>query len=362
MHTTRQNIVSLAKKLITIPSTADNIEAQWACISLIKETFSGICTATTCEINGKPALILSTSASKKTDYILAGHIDVVSGTINMFKPRVSGGVLLGRGAYDMKASLAMGLYALTDAAQKHKDISYAALITSDEETDGCAMNTLVKKGYRASCVILPDGGNEYGIVSAQKGFLQLQIILHGKSAHASTPWEGLNPFDYVSGIVDVLAPYTTVSARAPWCTTAVLTKVESINGINQIPASVSVFVDIRYTTTQDVMRLMRLLRVRIGTKGTLVMLAENDAFILDTKDTYLQTLSALLAKHTKKQVRFVKEHSTSDAIFFAKHGMPVLQFRPRGGGAHQEREYIDTESLYKTYLVLLEFFGEKGVR
>lgn len=360
MHTTRQNIVSLAKKLITIPSTADNIEAQWACISLIKETFSGICTAIIHEIHGKPALILSTSTKKKTDYILAGHIDVVPGATDMFKPRISDGTLLGRGAYDMKAPLAAGLYALTDAAREHKNISYTALITSDEETDGYAMNALVQKGYRASCVILPDGGNERGIVSAQKGFLQLKIILHGRNAHASTPWEGRNPFDRVSTIIDALTPYH-VSARMPWRTTAVLTKIESVNGINQVPSSIVVFVDVRYINIQDVKRLMRFLRARIGAGGTIAVLAQNDAFTLDTKNPYSQALVTILTKHTGKQVGFVKEHSTSDAIFFAKHGMPVLQFRPRGDGAHQELEYVDAESLYQTYLALREFFEKKSM-
>src|SRR4051794_247761 len=88
--------------------------------------------------NGLPVLIAEAGAdrfaSDAPTIILHGHIDVVPGADEQFEPRVEGDRLIGRGAYDMKGSLAAMLCALADVADV-PDVRVRLVCVPDEESD-----------------------------------------------------------------------------------------------------------------------------------------------------------------------------------------------------------------------------------
>jgi len=51
-------------------------------------------------------------------------------------------------------------------------------------------------------------------------------------------------------------------------------------------------------------------------------------------------------------ISFIKAHGSSDARFFAERGIPVIMFRPDGGGAHGDDEWLSLESFDAFYGLL----------
>lgn len=356
----KNQIIVLSKRLIAIESIESNIRGQEICLDILESTFKKDFHARRYVFRDHPALVLSTTTKKHADIIFSGHIDVVSGEKSMFKPIMKGTKLYGRGAYDMKAGIVACIYAAVEYRKNGGDKEITIMITSDEETTGHGTRMLLEKErYRGDFAFIADGGNDMGIVLKQKGFMQLKVVVPGKSAHAAYVWEGDNALLKVLRLQETVGKtFPDPSIRDEWRTSVVLTKVETNNSANQVPGSAIAYFDIRYVNVKDPVRITALIRKVIGKKGAIEVGAENGMFSSEENNHYVQTLARILHEQTKKDISFMCENGTSDAIFFTEHGIPASLFRPRGGGAHQHEEWVDTHSLHAMYGTLVEFLKQ----
>ncbi len=353
----KKQIISLSKRLMAIESTEPNIKEQEVCLAILGNLFKEDFYIKRYVFRGHPALVLSTTAKKTVDIIFSGHIDVVPGEKLLFKPILKGTKLYGRGAYDMKAGIVAYLYATVEYRKKGGDKEIAIMLTSDEETTGYGTRMLLEKErYRGCFAFIADGGHETGIVLKQKGLAQIKVIVPGKSAHASEPWQGDNPLLKMVRLQEIIAKkFPEPNAKESWRTSVVLTRIESENSLNQIPECALGYFDIRYIQSKDLKAIVTLVKKIIGSRGAVEMIAENGMFSSVEDDHYVQTLVRILRERTKKDISFVYENGTSDAIFFTESGVPASLYRPKGGGAHQSGEWVDTNSLYEMYEILIEF-------
>lgn len=356
----QKQIINLSKKLIKIESVEQNIKAQEECIDILEKTFNKSFYIKRYNLGGHPALVMSTTKKKVVDVIFSGHIDVVPGEKALFRPVIKGKKLFGRGSYDMKAGVVASIYAVADYKKAGGDKEIAIMVTSDEETSGYGTKTLLEKhGYSAKFAFIPDGGFESGIVLKQKGFMQLKVEVVGKSAHAAYAWEGDNALILALRLQEIIEKEFPVPTKhKPWQTGVVLTKIETKNSINQVPDSAHAYFDVRFVDNKDPKRIISLINKIIGRKGKVNIIEENDMFFTSEKDYYVQKLAQILSRHTKKKVLFTNECGTSDAVFFSSRGIPTALFRPRGGGQHQNEEWIDIDSLYRMYEVLGFFLDD----
>ncbi|MFF0593352.1 ArgE/DapE family deacylase [Streptomyces antibioticus] len=134
--------------------------------------------------------------------ILQGHVDVVPpGDLaawqgDPFVPRVTGDVVHGRGACDMKAGLAAQLAAL--AAVRASGVRLrgrvAAHFVVGEEDGGIGAFGTLRRGHRGdACVIAePTAGT---VITANAGALTFRITVPGKAAHASSREAGVSAID-----------------------------------------------------------------------------------------------------------------------------------------------------------------------
>lgn len=357
MQEQKNQIVNLSKRLMAIESVESNIREQEVCLDILEAIFKNDFHMKRYVFHGHPALVLSTTTKKKVDVIFSGHIDVVPGDKSLFEPRLKGTKLYGRGAYDMKAGVAACLYAATEYRKRGGDKEIIVMITSDEETSGYGTRALLEQeGYRGKFAFIADGGGNTEIVLKQKGFAQIKVTVSGKSAHASRPWEGNNPLlkiMYLQKIVSKIFPEP--DAKKSWRTSVILTRIESANSLNQIPERAMGYFDIRYIHNKELRRIVALIKKTIGAKGFVEIIAENKLFSVKEDDHYVQTLSRILRERTKKNIKFIHENGSSDAVFFSENGIPASLSRPKGGGAHQSREWVDVDSLYEMYETLIEF-------
>ena len=143
-----------------------------------------------------------------------GHYDVVPATgdwrvTEPFNPLVKDGRIYGRGASDMKGPLASMLVALKALAEHRGELigvlSFSAV--PDEEVGGGAgaMYLVEQKGRFADLCIIGEPSGLSSVWDSHKGQAWLEVTVRGRSAHASTPWLGVNAFERACRLVVCLS-------------------------------------------------------------------------------------------------------------------------------------------------------------
>jgi len=144
--------------------------------------------------------------------ILNGHVDVVSpGDENLWSlPPWSGalrdGRIYGRGACDMKAGVATGIFAM--AALQRLGFAPARSVLMQtvigEESGGVGTLTTIVKGYTAeACIVLEPTGLELSPV--QSGALTFRLTVPGKAAHAALRQFGVNAIEKFAVVLNALS-------------------------------------------------------------------------------------------------------------------------------------------------------------
>ncbi|MFO7697397.1 MAG: YgeY family selenium metabolism-linked hydrolase, partial [Anaerolineae bacterium] len=186
-----------------------------------------------------------------------GHMDTVGvGDLELwphdpFSGSVESGVLFGRGAADMKGGLAAmvhGLGALVPLKSSLSAPVYFVGVVQEEPCEGLAIRHIVEvEGIRPKAVVVGEATN-LQVARGQRGRLAIEVIVHGKSCHASAPERGTNAiYDaarFVFGL-QLLAPQLSSDAFLGQGTIAV-TEIESRAGSsNVVPDYCRIHIDRR---------------------------------------------------------------------------------------------------------------------
>jgi succinyl-diaminopimelate desuccinylase len=296
----------------------------------------------------------------------AGHTDVVpTGPLEQwesdpFKPTIRDGVLYGRGASDMKTSLAAFLVAIerfVTAHPRHPG-SIAVLFTSDEEaaaTDGtvCVVEALSKRGEKLDyCVVgEPTSVNKLGdmIKNGRRGSLSGTLRVKGTQAHIAYPHLGDNP-------VHALAPALTELVRTKWDegneyfqpTSWQVSNIHAGTGANNIiPGHVEVMFNFRYSpacTAEGLKAHVHAVLDRHKLKYELEWSHSGKPFI-----TPKGALVAALEKAIKAEMGVDTELSTtggtSDGRFIIDICPQVVEFGPTNATIHKLNERIRLDEL-----------------
>ena len=148
--------------------------------------------------------------SKSPNFMFAGHVDIVppgnmkDWTVNPFKPSIKKGHLIGRGANDMKSSVAAFVSAVSTFLSKNKKFngSISLLITGDEEGDAVngtkkVVEYLKKRKERINFCLVgePTNPNKLGemIKIGRRGSITGKIKIIGEQCHVAYQHRGNNP-------------------------------------------------------------------------------------------------------------------------------------------------------------------------
>ena len=217
------NELQLAKELIRFPSITP-IDA--GIMSFLEKKLKKLGFKTTIlefkEKNTKPVKNLyARLGTKGPNFCYAGHLDVVPAgnlndwTVNPFKPSVKNGHLVGRGANDMKSSIAAFVAAISNFIQNNKKFngSISLLITGDEE--GVAINGtkkvveyLKKKKEKIDFCLVgePTNPNKLGemIKIGRRGSMTGRLTVIGIQGHVAYPNRANNPSTALVQILEKL--------------------------------------------------------------------------------------------------------------------------------------------------------------
>lgn len=308
----------------------------------------------------------------------AGHTDVVpTGPLDKwssdpFIPTHKNGCLYGRGAADMKTSLAAFVVATEEFISKHPNHqgSIAFLLTSDEEGpahDGTVIvcNELKKRGERLDyCVVgEPTSVDKLGdtIKNGRRGSLSGKLKVIGVQGHIAYPHLAKNPIHLMAPALAEIAAITWDQGNEHFPpTTWQVSNIHAGTGAtNVIPGEVIIDFNFRFSTasTAD------------GLKNTLenVLKKHQIQYSIDWNlggEPFLTepgSLSLALQEAIKDSTGILAELSTtggtSDGRFIAKICPQVVEFGPRNESIHKIDEHIslsDIEPLKNVYKGVLE--------
>ena len=318
---------------------------------------------------------------KRPNLCYAGHTDVVppgnlkDWTVNPFKPLIKNNYLIGRGANDMKSSIACFAAAVSKFLRKSKKFngSISFLITGDEE--GYAINGtkkvvdyLKRKKEKIDFCIVgePTNPKKLGemIKIGRRGSLSGKIEITGAQGHIAYPHLSNNPINTLVAICKKLKKNKLDKGNKNFQPSNL--EFTSINVDNKahnvIPARARAQFNIRYNNLHTAITLKKKVDVivkkickRHRCNYRIDYIANGDAFLTKPEKTVLM-VKKIIKKITKINPKLSTTGGTSDARFIRKIS-PCLEFGLVNRTMHRVDECVslkDLKNLTKIYQNILE--------
>lgn len=296
----------------------------------------------------------------------AGHTDVVpTGPIERwehhpFEPRIEDGMLCGRGAADMKGSLAAMVTACERFVAAHPDHrgSIAFLITSDEE--GPAVNGTIKvvehleaRNEKITWCIVgePSSTNAVGDVvkNGRRGSLGAKLKVKGIQGHVAYPHLARNPIHQVAPVLAALAGEHWDNGNEFFPPTSFqISNINSGTGAtNVIPGEVDVMFNFRFSTENTAESLKekthRILD-SFGLEYDIDWTLFGQPFLTGRGDLVNATVAAI-RDVVGVETELSTSGGTSDGRFIAPTGAQVVELGPVNATIHKLNERIKADDL-----------------
>ncbi len=293
--------------------------------------------------------------------VFAGHTDVVptgpldQWTSNPFKPTHRDGKLYGRGAADMKTSLAAMIVAVEEfvVAHPHHQGSIGFLITSDEEgpaTDGTVVvcDQLKARGEQLDYCIVgePTSVNKIGdmIKNGRRGTMSGKLTIKGVQGHIAYPHMAKNPIHLAMPALAELAAVTWDTGNEYYLPTSwQMSNIHAGTGAsNVIPGVCVVDFNFRFSTASTVEGLQQGVRAVLDKHGLEYDLAWTVGGhpFLTPRGILSQALSDAISAETGLTTELSTTGGTSDGRFIAKICPQVVEFGPTNASIHKIDEHI----------------------
>jgi acetylornithine deacetylase len=292
--------------------------------------------------------------------LLNAHLDTVgvAGMERPHEPRVEDGRLFGRGAYDMKGSLAAIMLAGAEAAQRSLRGNVIVAAVCDEEVASIG-TAAVARAVPADAAIVSEP-TEMRLALAHKGFVAFEIELQGRAAHGSRPDLGV---DAIARMGHVLVRLEELDRRLRAHPT------HPLLGSGSVHASI-ISGGQEYSSYPDACLLQGERRTIPGESVAHVeeelagLLAELDgeARVVAARDPFETPpdidLAALVHRHAGEP-EVVGVPFWADSALLSAAGIPTVVFGPAGEGAHAVVEWVDlgtVERCVEIYVAVAEEF------
>ena len=300
--------------------------------------------------------------------VFAGHTDVVpTGPLaewdsDPFKPEIRDGMLYGRGAADMKGSLAAMVTACESFVAEHPDHkgSIGFLITSDEEGPSIngtvkVVEHLVKTGTKIDMCLVgePSSSEQLGdiIKNGRRGSLNGRLTVYGKQGHVAYPHLAVNPIHLAAPALAELADIVWDHGNDHFPPTSFqIANIHSGTGAeNVVPGELTAQFNLRYSTEmtdQQIRDQVCGVLDRHELRYTLDWRLSGEPFLTPAGEL-VEATSQAINRIAHIKTRLSTSGGTSDGRFIAPTGAQVLELGPINATIHQVNECVEVEALDK---------------
>ncbi len=366
---TDSSTLSLSKALIAKPSVTPD---DAGCQKLLAERLSKLGFHIEHLRFGDVDNLWARVGSHSPLFVFAGHTDVVpTGDVANwatppFEPTIKDGFLYGRGAADMKCSIAAMVTAVERflASNPEPNGSIAFLITSDEEgpaNDGTikVIETLQQRQEKIDWCLVgePSSTNKVGdvIKNGRRGSLGGRLIVKGQQGHVAYPHLADNPIHKLGPLLSALCDrqWDLGNAFFPPTTFQISNLHSGTGATNVIPGDATIDFNFRFSTevTDQYLRAeAETLIKQFKFDYTLEWTLSGQPFI---------TQPAELIKATQDAIQSVcgfatqlsTSGGTSDGRFIAPTGAQVIELGPVNASIHKVNEHTNVEELDKLSVI-----------
>ncbi len=368
-------VLSLAKALISRPSVTPSDEG---CQDIIIERLSALGFTIEPLVFEDTTNLWARRGTKAPLFVFAGHTDVVpAGDLSKwhsppFEPSIKEGMLYGRGAADMKGSLAAMVVAVEDfvKANPFHQGSIGFLITSDEEgpfingTTKVVDTLMARNELIDMCIVGEPSSTKFVgdiVKNGRRGSLTGELTVKGIQGHVAYPHLAKNP-------IHLALPALTELTQIKWDdgndffppTSFQIPTLLAGEGVsNVIPANCLVQFNFRFSselTADEIKNRVQAVLDKHQLDYDLNWILSGEPF-LTAKGPLLDAVIEAINVHTGKTPQLLTTGGTSDGRFIAKMGGQVIELGPVNATIHQVNECVsvkDLEKLTTIYLTLLE--------
>ena len=321
--------------------------------------------------------------SKNPNFMFAGHVDIVppgnlkDWTVNPFNPSIKKGHLIGRGANDMKSSIAAFVSAVSTFLNNNKNFngSISLLITGDEEGDAIngtkkVVEYLKKKKEKIGFCLVgePTNPNTLGemIKIGRRGSLTGKLTIIGMQGHVAYPQRANNPSTIIINILKKLKDIKFDKGTKDFQPTNLEVTKININNIadNVIPGIAEATFNIRFNNRHSSNSIKKRLNKIFNkicktnkSKFKIEYRVSGEAFLTKPNKTTFM-IQDIIKKVTKIRPKLSTTGGTSDLRFIRKISLG-LEFGLVGKTMHKVDEAVsikDLKNLTKIYQNILQSY------
>lgn len=308
----------------------------------------------------------------------AAHLDVVpEGQTDLWKfppygAMIDDGRIYGRGAVDMKGSLACFIHAVSEVISLNLPIRIMILMTNDEELGGekgakPLTKYLLDKNEKVDLIIVGEPTNPTAmgqfIKNGRRGILDLDITFFGKAGHTAYGHLADNALKKAIKAISKFPEFLDEGNKdfpptsIEFCDLNVLDPVRNV-----IPGQVTVAANIRYNNVRKSSEILELLRKLIEetTSDFEITVRMDHSSFFTQPGWHSDLVIAAIKEVSNKTPEFNTAGGSSDAIFFNLLA-PTIEYGLISETIHKVNENVETlalEELSKTYQIVIKKFSE----
>ena len=361
------DIIELFKKLLSFKSITPNDGGAMEFIKKYLNDFEII----ECEKESVKNIFLYKKFSDGDHLCFAGHIDVVPPGVGWntdpFEPVEKNGFIYARGAQDMKSGVAAFLYALKHA--KNFKGTLSCLITSDEEGDAIwgtryMLEILKEKNLLPDYALVAEPTCETNFGDAVKigrrGSINGYLTLKGKQGHAAYPEKSINPIHKAAQVLHKIAGVDLDKGNEFFAPSKfVITDIRAgMEVTNVTPGELKMMFNVRNNTHTDKEKIKEFIHEHFKGMNYLLELKESaKPFITDPDTKVVKTLDKAIKDITGITPKHSTAGGTSDARFFAQHGVKTVEFGVKNDTIHAPNERAakdEVEKLSEIFMTVIK--------
>jgi acetylornithine deacetylase len=366
----RESVLDVLQQLIRIPSvnpiiapdegTGERAIAEFARDWLAQRGVK----AWIDEIEGdRVNVVAETGAGSGSTLVACAHIDTVQTAgmdIPPFEPRVDGSRVYGRGSYDMKGGVASIMCAAAALHTTGIAGKFMVALVADEEYASIGAQDFVKRYKADACIVTePTSLGMEELVTSHKGFVWLDVIVHGRAAHGSRWQDGVSAIAKMGPIIGALDEFNRNVLRNrehPLVGPASMhcSMIAGGSGVSTYAAECRLSIERRTIPGETPEQVVDEIRNIVGTDADVTVTLERPPLDVSADSRIADCARRAMQKVTGKKPAVAGVAYWMDAALFANAGMDTLNFGAKGEGAHAAIEWVDLDTVVQCAQTLYE--------